>query len=485
MGRDESQLIRRIVEATLSKLNRTLLHVAKYPVGIESHLQELHQLISVAKKDKVRFVGIYGIGGIGKTTIGKACFNKFADEFEGSSFLADVRETSKNHPANGIYEVQGLDYPRALELFSINAFKRYEPIEEYLMVSDFILGYANGLPLALEVLGSFRCGKGKNQWQSLVHNLENKPHEKIYDILKISYDALNDEQKAIFLDIACFFVGEDKDYVTQVIGSGNLCPVIGIEVLIDMSLVTIDSNRLRMHHLIQEMGKEIVRQESPEVGKRSRLWSADDIFHVLSENTFPTLLFDSVPKHLVILNMPGGHIQHLWKLTKSIENLKVMNFSHCQFLREILDLSTVPNLESLHLDHCTSLVEIYESVGSLTKLSFPRIASEMEYLTSIDITGTPIKELPSKVELLVGVGEYEGITFSEKLILIPGNKYKLMHLELLDVSPFNNFDLDIPLAILDHEILLDLHLLREAIYNWDERYGRVELLDTVLRLSSM
>ncbi|KAH7529283.1 hypothetical protein FEM48_Zijuj05G0168100 [Ziziphus jujuba var. spinosa] len=201
---------------------------------------------------------------------------------------------------------------------------------------------------------------------------------------------------------------------------------------------------------------------------------------------FPTLLFDSVPKHLVILNMPGGHIQHLWKLTKSIENLKVMNFSHCQFLREILDLSTVPNLESLHLDHCTSLVEIYESVGSLTKLvSFPRIASEMEYLTSIDITGTPIKELPSKVELLVGVGEYEGITFSEKLILIPGNKYKLMHLELLDVSPFNNFDLDIPLAILDHEILLDLHLLREAIYNWDERYGRVELLDTVLRLSSM
>ncbi|KAH7521148.1 hypothetical protein FEM48_Zijuj07G0002500 [Ziziphus jujuba var. spinosa] len=38
---DESHLIQRIVEATLSKLNRTLLHIAKYPVGIERRLKNL------------------------------------------------------------------------------------------------------------------------------------------------------------------------------------------------------------------------------------------------------------------------------------------------------------------------------------------------------------------------------------------------------------------------------------------------------------
>ncbi|XP_060671075.1 disease resistance protein Roq1-like [Ziziphus jujuba] len=308
MGRDESQLIQRIVEATLSKLNRTLLHVAKYPVGIESHLQKLHPLISAAEKDKIRFRGIYGIGGIGKSTITKACFNIFADEFEGSRYLANVRETSKNHSgllklqetllfdmpvdknlkisnihrginiirerlchksvllilddvdeldqletlarghewfgigsriiittrnkhlpttceANGIYEVQGLDYPRALELFSWNAFKRNELIEEYLLLLDLILSYANGLPLALEVLGSFLYGRQKNQWESSVQNLKNKPSKKLYDILKISQDALNDEEKAIVLDIACFFVGKDKDYVTQVI----YVPTLGLK----------------------------------------------------------------------------------------------------------------------------------------------------------------------------------------------------------------------------------------------------------------
>lgn len=64
MGRDESQLIQRIVEAALSKLNRTALHVAKYPVGIEIHVEDLSSLINIGAND-VRVIRIYGIGGIG------------------------------------------------------------------------------------------------------------------------------------------------------------------------------------------------------------------------------------------------------------------------------------------------------------------------------------------------------------------------------------------------------------------------------------
>ncbi|QHO22388.1 TMV resistance protein N [Arachis hypogaea] len=44
-------------------------------------------------------------------------------------------------------------------------------------------------------------------------------------------------------------------------------------------------NQLEMHDLLQEMGKNIVFQESPnDPGKRSRLWSQDDISRVLSQN---------------------------------------------------------------------------------------------------------------------------------------------------------------------------------------------------------
>ena len=41
-----------------------------------------------------------------------------------------------------------------------------------------------------------------------------------------------------------------------------------------------------MHDLIQEMGKEIVRQQSlTDPGKRSRLWLHEDIFDVLTKNS--------------------------------------------------------------------------------------------------------------------------------------------------------------------------------------------------------
>jgi hypothetical protein len=64
--------------------------------------------------------------------------------------------------------------------------------------------------------------------------------------------------------------------------------------LVDKSLIKINTKYywgshdvyVTVHDLIEDMGKEIVRQESPkEPGERSRLWCYNDIVHVLQENT--------------------------------------------------------------------------------------------------------------------------------------------------------------------------------------------------------
>lgn len=62
---------------------------------------------------------------------------------------------------------------------------------------------------------------------------------------------------------------------------------MGIGVLIDMSLISISgSNSLGMHDLLQEMGREIVREQClEEPGRRNRLWVAEDICHVLKNRT--------------------------------------------------------------------------------------------------------------------------------------------------------------------------------------------------------
>lgn len=98
----ESKLINDIVEEiSLQVLNRTYLHVAKYPVGIEYRFQDMGELLGVGVND-VRMVGILGISGIGMTTIAKASYNSIAKaiynsiahQFEGSCFLENVRENS-------------------------------------------------------------------------------------------------------------------------------------------------------------------------------------------------------------------------------------------------------------------------------------------------------------------------------------------------------------------------------------------------------
>ena len=46
-------------------------------------------------ENNVRMIGIYGMGGLGKTTVARVVYDEFRNHFEGSSFIANVREDSK------------------------------------------------------------------------------------------------------------------------------------------------------------------------------------------------------------------------------------------------------------------------------------------------------------------------------------------------------------------------------------------------------
>lgn len=175
------------------------------------------------------------------------------------------------HDTN-IYEVNGLRYHEALELFCNCAFKENHCPSGFLASSKRVLKYANGNPLALRVLGSFFHRKSKLDWEKALENISRISDPDIYDVLKISYNDLSLEEKSIFLDIACFFAGEEKDYVTRMLDDPNF-PHNGLNILIAKSLVTVSNdNKIQMHDLLQEMGREVVRQECiKEPGKRSRL----------------------------------------------------------------------------------------------------------------------------------------------------------------------------------------------------------------------
>ena len=119
--------------------------------------------------------------------------------------------------------------------------------------------YSSGLPLALEVLGSFLFGKSTIEWKISLDRLKEFPEEAILKVLRISFNGLQKPQKEIFLHIACFFNHEKKDHVVEKLDGLGLYPGIGLKELIDKSLLKImDDDIVWMHELLEEMDRNIV-----------------------------------------------------------------------------------------------------------------------------------------------------------------------------------------------------------------------------------
>jgi hypothetical protein len=193
------------------------------------------------------------------------------------------------HGVECTYEVKELNKEDAFELVRWNAFKNEKTdkvFSGYVHVLERAVAYASGLPLALEVIGSHFSNRTIEECKCTLDQCERVPDKKIQMTLQLSFDALEEEEKFVFLDIACCFKGCELTRVEQILHAHHGYSIKNhINVLVEKSLIKIsESGTVTLHDLVEDMGKDIVKQESPNPGGRSRLWASKDINEVLKEN---------------------------------------------------------------------------------------------------------------------------------------------------------------------------------------------------------
>ncbi|XP_044470088.1 disease resistance protein Roq1-like isoform X2 [Mangifera indica] len=88
--RNEASLVNNIVDEILRRLDydSSIIHTNNL-VGLDSSIEEIENLLCTKGVCKI---GIWGIGGIGKTTFATTVFNKIFGKFEASYFIENIRE---------------------------------------------------------------------------------------------------------------------------------------------------------------------------------------------------------------------------------------------------------------------------------------------------------------------------------------------------------------------------------------------------------
>ncbi|KAG5514365.1 hypothetical protein RHGRI_035691 [Rhododendron griersonianum] len=572
---DEAHLIQKAVEEVQNNLNTAVLHVACHETGLESRLQRLKLLLKM-ETDDVRIVAIWGMGGIGKTTIAKRLYNLVQHKFEGSTFLANIRETSKQ--TNGlvvlqeqllsdilrsgthnlrnchqgievikrrafcrkvllilddvddvqqlkalaidrdsfgfgsriivttrdlsslnfikvdeIYAAEKMNEDESLELFRWHCFKEDHHTEDHLDLSNQVVHYAGRLPLALEVLGSFLCGKSIPQWKSAIAKLRKIPDDDVQGKLKISFDSLSKEAKELFLDMACFFIGTYGNSTIKILEGCNFFAAIGIRVLVDRCLIKYGPcNELLIHDLLRDMGREIVRQESvKDLGRRSRLWYHEDALGVLGDGTVNSKAFEKMNRlwllhlnnvhlkegyehisrkllwlcwngfplkclpsnlhmeNLVTLDLRYSSLKKAWNGTKILVKLKFLYLSYSYHLIETPDFSGLKNLEELLLNDCIRTKRVGSiglSLSPVLGLSclkdlkmkncnlscLPNEVGSLISLETLDLSGNNLPTLPDSICDLTCL---KGLTLKGcNLSHLPSKIGRLVTLEVLSLQ---------------------------------------------------
>ncbi|KAH7284947.1 hypothetical protein KP509_33G003500 [Ceratopteris richardii] len=350
--------------------NEKSMDVTDFPVGLlQREMIESRILSHMSRSHRsVQYFGLWGRGGVGKTTTVKSIYNRMRKEFKSSAHFLDTKAemtstnsglvhvqrkilknlkpkgiviskiktaddgkrvlsshlkgmsafivfddldtrsqidalccplsslgansvviiTGRNReiltyasiPDENIFCIEGLSEENSEWLFCWHAFMNPAPPTHLKEVAKEVVEACQGLPLSLTVLGCHLYGASDiNKWKESLHLIK-QDEKNIFDFLSVSLNSLKLSEKEAFLDICCFFIGREEDFVCEFLEG---CYEMGTTILTALKcqcLITVKSTikdnpydvrrevqTIQIHDQLRDMGRYIIQKE-----EKNRAW---------------------------------------------------------------------------------------------------------------------------------------------------------------------------------------------------------------------
>ncbi|TYH81445.1 hypothetical protein ES332_D03G201300v1 [Gossypium tomentosum] len=314
------------------------------------------------------------------------------------SQMFDLEASTSCGGLSKLFEVKELASSESLQLFNWYAFGHNSVLESSMAYARSLVKHCGGLPLALQVLGSSLSSKSVSSWKSALEKLEEIPDCKIQEILRISYDSLEDDHdKNLFLDIVCLFIGNDRDYTTTILDGLPSLEKLMLKDCINLVEVDQSIGELKMLTFLNLKDCTSLRHLPRTIGS---LISLEEL--ILSGCS----RLDDVPREL-----------------HNMESLKVLNLDETAIYQSRLGLYWLLLKRSKGLGFSWASLP-----GSLVKLSLescklsndvmPNDLCNLASLKSLNLSRNPIHYLPESLKNLTKLEELL-LTSCTELQMIP------------------------------------------------------------------